>query len=94
MAMTQQTYQYVGIGKAKNGVRVRYTNNLIGQIKRFTRNQQHAQFMALPKRMNKREAAIYLRDHSPIAQNPEASQAIAHVLGRFDRLLKKYVTTA
>jgi hypothetical protein len=88
MAITQKTYRFVGIGKTKTGVRVRYTNDLITQVKRFGREGLRAEFVELPNKIDKKSAAQYLR-HRAIAQNPEAQAAIDHVISRFNAMEKK-----
>lgn len=80
--MTTQTFSHAGIAPSPKGVKVRFTNNLTTRVKRLQNG--NAEFIALPSKMTKLDAANYLLEQEQIKKDANAVSAVKKVIGRFE----------
>jgi hypothetical protein len=81
--MTTQTFTHAGIAPSPKGPKVRFTNNMATRVKRLTNG--NAEFITLPSRMTKLEAANYLLKQEKITADANAVSAVKKVIGRFEK---------
>lgn len=81
--MTKQTFTHAGISPTAKGLKVRFTNNLTTRVKRLSNGS--AEFMQLPSKMNKLDAANWLLQNPKVTENADAVAAVQKVIARFNK---------
>jgi hypothetical protein len=89
--MTTQQFTHAGIAPTPKGLKVRFTNNLSTRVKRLANG--NAEFIALPSKMTKQDAANYLLTQSKILSDAAAVSAVQKVIDRFGKEAGSVVST-